>query len=278
MYEIVDIKKDEEYNPQFIIETELQNQVDRTSESLDLFIEFMLKESPDILSELLSRFIGRLSNYDGISLNDISFEYTPKNLETYPEVFELLRSVSLSLLNYKDHISTEKDGKISAPYWYLIRSVIIPAYLLVETLVSICSRSKAIELYKKSVDYATDHTHKIDESITNIEDLYKASSTASPTHTRTGFLTRNGAAGTKITRCMWFEILKEFGDPELGYAVACHYDFQAALYINKNFRLTRTKTLMQGDEMCDFCWHDISIDKNMKHPPERFWRELDDKI
>ena len=137
-------------------------------------------------------------------------------------------------------------------------------------------RDKALELYKRSVDYNINLTRKLDESITCAEDYYEsATSEDLATHTGTWFLTRNGVIGLKVTRCMWVEILKEFGDPELGYAVACHCDFQSAKYIGKNFRLTRTRTLMQGDEICDFCWHDVSIDKEMKHAPEEFWQELD---
>jgi hypothetical protein len=162
------------------------------------------------------------------------------------------------------------------PYWDLVRSSIIPGYLLAEALTDVIPREQAINLYKRSVDYRTDKTAKIDESITGLEDLYKAN-TASPTHTGIAFLATNGILGSKTTRCMWADILlNEFRDSELCYAVACYYDFNAARYINKNFRLTRIKTLMQGDAMCDFCWHDISIDKEMKHPPDEFWQELDE--
>ncbi len=71
-------------------------------------------------------------------------------------------------------------------------------------------------------------------------------------------------------------ILKKFGDPEIGYAVACHFDFLNAQYISKNFRLTRTKTLMEGNEMCDFCWHDTEISKEMNRRLKGFWKKLDE--
>lgn len=277
LYDIVEIERDDEYNPQFIVEFELQKIIDRTSGLLDRFIDFMQKESPDILPQLLDQFKNKLAQYELIDISHVSFSYTPKNHDAFPDVFEQIRAVSLTLLNYPEYISTEKDGKISVPYWNYVRSYLIPFYLIASTMVEIMPREQAIELYKRSVDYETDQTQKVDGSITCVEDLYKVGvGTSSPTHTGTGFLTRNGVVGSKTTRCMWEDILQEFDDPELGYAVACHYDFNAARYINKNFRLTRTKTLMQGDEMCDFCWHDISIDTEMKHPPDSFWQELDE--
>ena len=123
----------------------------------------------------------------------------------------------------------------------------------------------------------TDQTEKIDESITCLEDFFRlAFSKGTPALSRITFLTEKGIAGVKITRCLWVDILKEFDDPKISYAVACHHDLHAARYINKNFRLTRKKTLMQGNGFCDFCWHDISIDKEMKHLSDDFWQELDD--
>lgn len=276
MHEIVETQLEKNYAPESNVEMDLQFILNRPSKDLDLFIDFISKESLDILPELMNRLIDRLSEFEGTSVEDVPFEYTPKNIDAYPEEFKQLRSVSLSLLKYRDCLQTQKDEKISVRYWDFVSSYLIPAYLLAETIVAIGPRDKALELFKRYVDYRTNLTSKLDESITCVEDFYKGIiSEDSATHTGTLFLTRNGVIGFKTTRCMWVEILKEFGDPELGYAVACHYDFHAAKYINKDFRLTRTRTLMQGDEMCDFCWHDISVDKEMKHPPEEFWQELD---
>ena len=275
MYEIVETRHEKNYAPESDVEVDLQFILNRPSKDLDMFIGFLSKESPDILPELIDRLTDRLSEFEGTSVEDVPFEHTPKNISTYPEEFRRLRSVSLFLLKYRDSIQTEKEGKISVRYWDFVSSYLIPTYLLAETLVAIGPRDKALELYKRYVDHRTSLTSKLDESITTVEDFHRIiTSEDSVTHTGTLFLTRNGVIGFKTTRCMWVEILKEFGDPELGYAVACHYDFHKAKYISKNFRLTRTRTLMQGDEICDFCWHDISVDKEMKHPPEEFWQEL----
>ncbi|MHA2162349.1 MAG: L-2-amino-thiazoline-4-carboxylic acid hydrolase [Candidatus Thorarchaeota archaeon] len=79
---------------------------------------------------------------------------------------------------------------------------------------------------------------------------------------------------SRVNRCMWHELQKEYGDPEIAYVNSCHFDFYAATLWNENFVLTRTKTLMQGDDCCDFCWHDKRYDKEMKHPPAKFWDSL----
>ena len=68
--------------------------------------------------------------------------------------------------------------------------------------------------------------------------------------------------------------MKELNDPELSYAVACHYDIEAAKNMNPKFVLTRKKTLMEGDDCCDFCYHDARVVETIIHPSEQFWNDL----
>ncbi len=54
----------------------------------------------------------------------------------------------------------------------------------------------------------------------------------------------------------------------------CYSDFQGAQNLNPNFVLTRTKTLMMGDDYCDFYYHDTRKDKDLSHPRESEFEEL----
>ena len=275
MYEIVDMQYEKEYDAECTIDLNLSNIINRPTRDFDLFIEFVTKESPNVLPAFLERLGKRLSEFDTASLENVDFEYEPKHITEYPEMFGQIRGVGLALLRYDYYHPRVEDGKVTIRWWDMVSSYLIPAYLIAESLVAIGPREKMLDIYKRYVDHRTDLTNKPDESITSIEDFHKmTTSSESGTHSGTFFLTANGAAGFRNTHCMWFEILKEFGDPELGYAVACYYDFHAAQYINKNFRLTRTKTLMQGYDICDFCWHDITVNKEMTHPPDEFWDKL----
>ena len=60
----------------------------------------------------------------------------------------------------------------------------------------------------------------------------------------------------------------------LCYAMLCYSDFQGAKNLNPNFILTRTKTIMMGDEYCDFCYHDTQKVKEITHPSEKEFQEL----
>lgn len=55
----------------------------------------------------------------------------------------------------------------------------------------------------------------------------------------------------KITECLWAKGFKDLNEPELGYCASCHADFVIAKTYHPKIKLTRTKTLMQGDDYCN---------------------------
>lgn len=57
---------------------------------------------------------------------------------------------------------------------------------------------------------------------------------------------------TDITECLWAETFREAEAADIGYAAICYPDFASASAFNPNIKLVRTKTLMQGDDRCDF--------------------------
>jgi len=63
-----------------------------------------------------------------------------------------------------------------------------------------------------------------------------------------------GKIGYHYTRCMYAEILRELGEPELGLVI-CARDEPWVKSYNPGLEFHRTKTLMEGDTVCDhiFC-------------------------
>jgi hypothetical protein len=55
-----------------------------------------------------------------------------------------------------------------------------------------------------------------------------------------------------VTRCRYAEFYKELGEPELGFLVVCSADFDTAGGFDRDVKLTRTQTIMQGASHCDF--------------------------
>jgi len=57
-----------------------------------------------------------------------------------------------------------------------------------------------------------------------------------------------------IRSCLWAKSFREMGAPDIGYLYCCKNDFPMTKAYHPNIELRRTKTLMQGDDCCDFCW------------------------
>ena len=60
--------------------------------------------------------------------------------------------------------------------------------------------------------------------------------------------------GYHYTRCMWAEIYRELGEPELGFVI-CAGDEPAVKSYNPRLGFSRTKVLMEGDELCDHIFY-----------------------
>ena len=55
-----------------------------------------------------------------------------------------------------------------------------------------------------------------------------------------------------MTRCKYAEMYKRLGMPELGLILSCSRDFALCQGFNPDITLTRTQTIMEGAEFCDF--------------------------
>ena len=66
-------------------------------------------------------------------------------------------------------------------------------------------------------------------------------------------LERNGSKiSMNVTRCRYSEMYKELGMPDLGYLLSCGRDFAMVEGFNPQITLTRTQTIMEGADFCDF--------------------------
>jgi hypothetical protein len=55
-----------------------------------------------------------------------------------------------------------------------------------------------------------------------------------------------------VTRCRYAEMYRELGMAELGAVLSCNRDGAFCIGFNPDIRLTRTQTIMQGADRCDF--------------------------
>lgn len=60
----------------------------------------------------------------------------------------------------------------------------------------------------------------------------------------------------RVTECLWAKTFREMGAEDLGHLLLCDTDYADCRGFNPKITLTRSKTLMQGDDCCDhrFVW------------------------
>jgi hypothetical protein len=59
----------------------------------------------------------------------------------------------------------------------------------------------------------------------------------------------------KITECLWAKSMRELGAEDIGYILNCKHDPEMCQHIHPKLKLKRTKTLMNGDDYCDYIWY-----------------------
>jgi hypothetical protein len=98
----------------------------------------------------------------------------------------------------------------------------------------------------------------------NERDLGKAVASAFRTYARDDALSYDVIEQTQdafafdVKRCAYAEFYKALGEPELGFLMICAADFATAEGFGPDIQLTRTKTIMQGADHCDFRYRRIA--------------------
>ena len=66
------------------------------------------------------------------------------------------------------------------------------------------------------------------------------------------------AFAMNVRACRYAEFYKELGEPELGFLLVCSADFDTAEGFDADIELTRSQTIMQGADHCDFRYRRVS--------------------
>jgi predicted ArsR family transcriptional regulator len=64
-----------------------------------------------------------------------------------------------------------------------------------------------------------------------------------------------------VFRCRYAEMYQHLGIPELGKMLSCDRDFALIKGFNPNIQLTRTQTIMEGADICDFRFEIVASKK-----------------
>jgi hypothetical protein len=249
----------------------------------DAFLKNLKEKFPKKIDKYLETFENELDKAITIQ-SDVEIKGDYPFLSTYPDLLQKCKNSLLSYMNYENYQSQSLEENITIKCTDFIRSDGWAmggffSYTAVNSLKSIMSREEALTFWKNFFDNWISNSktpemevETLDERIRNMNQLLKKIKT----HNYFEIKISDGKDGNKATKCLWPEVMKELEDKEIcdAIAICCYYDFQNAKNNNSNFVLTRTKTLMMGDNYCDFMYHDLRLVDQVKHPDEKFWLEI----
>jgi hypothetical protein len=86
---------------------------------------------------------------------------------------------------------------------------------------------------------------------------------------------QRGKIAFRVSECLWANVMRPLGDPDLSHTFTCYGDFSQVPAIHPDFVLTRTVTVMQDGPYCDTCIHDRRFVDEIVHPDREFFDALE---
>lgn len=260
------------YKESATVNTKLKHIVTTCLTSLDDFLMRLLDNKPytlGIISEKIISQSGDLEDFGITIVNDL------QTLNQFPELLKMSINKALSLVNFNKYKQYSIDEQIDVDVWDLLRTYCYFEYNYASSLLAIMSADEAKKYIENQEVDKIQEQRNPENYFKTFEDLIKNLKTIID-----NFQTQEAIAEVldddrmvfKITKCKWAEMLKDF-DPEFGFAMLCSTDYELAKNYNPDFVLTRNNTLMEGDDYCDFCYHDTRTEKEITHPTDQFWKE-----
>ena len=210
-------------------------------------------------------------------IDHLSFDYAEnKWFNNHLDYIPLIENAILFFLNLSKYEKPiPKEDTITVLMTDSIQGHFFPLYYLVFSLLDIVSREVVLELARNFTDLCYNLEQATIKKANTIEEYAKSlHNGVCPKYSNSVRMVKDGKYYVKITRCMWADVYSVLPDLELAYLLECYGDYSKMPYINPHFILTRTKTCMEGDSICDFVYHDKRIVKEIKHPHDDFWKNF----
>ncbi len=241
---------------------------------LDLFLRFLGSREPQILEqaapELPSRIRGFVADASSPACPAIFKEVIQEfpSAEEHLDLFAAQYDVQRVLLGVEEQAWISEET-IELPKAAFIRALYIPQYLQLKALVDALGKARGIELMKRCLDWAYMQGPDHPNAPATIEELRVGQAKGNLRGEGMDWIAAivsEHEYRNKVTTCVIQKALAKYGDSELMEVVACYPDFTMFRKLNANFCLTRTKTLMNGGDCCDMCYHDERYAPDFAHP------------
>lgn len=157
------------------------------------------------------------------------------------------------------------DEKLDVTYGQYIKDRMVGEVALERELERALGNEKAHEILrewseKRTVRLVREYLEESGVEIKNFEDFkeYMGKSWNSEhsqrTHTCETTKSSSDSVTYEVTECIWAKMMRELDAADLGLLTMCNIDFVTASVYHPNIKLVREKTLMNGDDCCDFTY------------------------
>ena len=282
----VDIKRFT-YEPNAQVELNIKPILRNILEGLDDFIDYIKEKYPvdfdKYRSSLKLEFMGLVCREKSSSYD----EHIDKLIAEYENIDPPLKATDfgclrlsiltfLSLLKFEKYLSRFDDTLAKWDATDLIRAMNVFDYHQVSSLLSIMSKEDAIKVVREFIENKIEERRNpknYDQSVGALIERIITGYKRWRSQDVTIKIDRDKRAIVRVSRCKWAEIMEGL-DKEIAHAMICNSDFKNATIFNEEFILTRTQTLMQGADYCDFCYHDKRYDNDLTHPHKQEFEDL----
>ena len=261
------------YSKRAKINCNLKDVINDSLSELEFFLNYLKNKIPDSLHILIEKLI--LEYEKGIDYG-IVIDADYEILSLHPELLKRSINQILSLVEYNKYNKHSIDDLIDIDALDLVRASNLFEFSFKSSLLKIMPYKEVIEFIKQFSDdvvHSRKNPDKFVDSLEELLDRYKSGAEQWQMQSTVAKIINDEKMLYKVSRCKWAEVLKDF-DLKFCYSMMCYQDFENAKNQNPNFILTRTKTILMGDDYCDFCYHDTRNDKDIAHPSEKDFQEL----
>ena len=157
------------------------------------------------------------------------------------------------------------DEKLDITYGQYIKDSMAGEVALQRELERVLGKDEAGKILrewaeKRTVEGLRKYLEDSGVKIQSFEDFKKhmdemwVSEHVSKTHTCETTINDSNKVTYKVTECIWAKMMRDLDAPDLGLLTMCDLDFISASVYHPDVKLIRAKTLMNGDDCCDFTY------------------------
>jgi hypothetical protein len=257
----------------------IQESTSRVVGGLNLFLEKLLEERPEIYAEYLERLSRKLLSLTSDPFHDYYDNPNPMLREAVRNLSDLERlycKYSHQLLE----IPIDHSSETFEVTWHTHdRAIFFPAYYRALVLCQIMGREEAFAYLKEYIDSVIYGRTKPSLDLEDLDSLWEEEEEegSHPSY-GVGFRMNRGKFGWRVEKCVISDVMEPMNDPDLCHILVCYGDTASFESMNPNFVYTMPRTLMQGDQCCEKCFHDRRHIDKVEHPSEEFWESLTSKV